>query len=203
MSVDIPFRAVPDSEACTEGSAAILDAARAVATAGGFKAVRLKTVAKQAGITVGSLDDHFTSTTDLLLTLLAREFERVNQECDWSTCAACASDRLGSLTARLHDEWQQNLQLTDAVVRAFVMAGTDEALTVQHAADVVEGMLARAVGGPAYGVCERQIAGLIADIWLANLIAFVVGRATAGEARERIDRGLQRIFAAWNARNGT
>ncbi len=199
MSVDVPFRAAPDSETGTGGSTAILDAARAVATAGGFKAVRLKTVAKQAGITVGSLYDHFASKTDLLVTLLAREFERVNQERDWSTCAASPSDGLGSLTARLHDEWQQNLQLTEAVVRAFVMAGTDEALTVQHAADVVESMLARTVGGPTQGACERQIAGVIADIWLANLMAFVVGRATAAEARERIDRGLQRILAAWNA----
>ncbi|KDO95936.1 hypothetical protein MAV100_27095, partial [Mycobacterium avium subsp. hominissuis 100] len=73
MSVDVPFRAAPDSETGTGGSTAILDAARAVATAGGFKAVRLKTVAKQAGITVGSLYDHFASKTDLLVTLLARE----------------------------------------------------------------------------------------------------------------------------------
>lgn len=82
------------------------------------------------------------------MTLLAREFERVNRECDWSTCAASPSDRLGSLTARLHDEWQQNLRRTEAMVRAFVIAGTDEALTLQHAADVVESMLARTVGAP-------------------------------------------------------
>ena len=203
VSVDIPFRAAPDSEACTGASAAILDAARALATAGGFKAVRVRTVAKQAGVTVGSLYDHFASKTDLLVTLLAREFERVNQECDWSKCAASPSDRLGLLTARLHDEWQQDLRLTEAMVRAFVMAGTDEALTVQHAADVGESMLARTVGGPTHGSCERQIAGVIADIWLANLMAFVVGRATAAEARERIDRGLQCILAPWTTSKTT
>ncbi|ETZ39117.1 TetR/AcrR family transcriptional regulator [Mycobacterium intracellulare] len=72
----------------TASSAAVLDATRAVATLGGFKAVHFKSVAKQAGVTVGSVYDHFTSKTHLLVTLLAREFVRLDEERDWSTCAA-------------------------------------------------------------------------------------------------------------------
>ncbi|WP_084268327.1 TetR/AcrR family transcriptional regulator, partial [Mycobacterium avium] len=124
----------------TASSAAVLDATRAVATLGGFKAVHFKAVAKQAGVTVGSVYDHFTSKTHLLVTLLAREFVRLDQERDWSTCAASPIRRLESLTLRLHDEWQQNVKLTEAVVRAFVIADTDEALAAQHAAELIESM---------------------------------------------------------------
>ncbi|WP_232526913.1 hypothetical protein [Mycobacterium intracellulare] len=92
---------------------------------------------------------------------------------------------------------QHNLKLTEAVVRAFVIAGTDEALVAQHAADVIESMLARALGGGAPGTYERQVAGVIADIWLANLMAFVGGRVTAEGARDRIDAAMQRVLAVW------
>ncbi|MEE3802499.1 TetR family transcriptional regulator [Mycobacterium intracellulare] len=178
----------------TASSAAVLDATRAVATLGGFKAVHFKSVAKQAGVTVGSVYDHFTSKTHLLVTLLAREFVRLDEERDWSTCAASPIRRVESLTRRLHDEWQQNVKLTEAVVRAFVTAGTDEALAAQHAADLIESMLARALSGGTEGIHERQIAGLIADIWLANLMAFVGGRATAEQTRECIDGAMRLVL---------
>ncbi|RAV16956.1 TetR/AcrR family transcriptional regulator [Mycobacterium colombiense] len=178
----------------TAGSAAVLDATRAVATLGGFKAVHFKSVAKQAGVRVGSVYDHFTSKTHLLVTLLAREFVRLDQERDWSTCAASPIRRLESLTRRLHDEWQQNVKLTEAVVRAFVIAGTDEALAAQHAADLIECMLARALSGGTPRPHERQVAGLIIDIWLANLMAFVGGRATAEQSRECIDRAMRLLL---------
>lgn len=186
----------------TASSAAVLDATRAVATLGGFKAVHFKAVAKQAGVTVGSLYDHFTSKTHLLVTLLAREFVRLDQERDWSTCAASPIRRLESLTLRLHDEWQQNVKLTEAVVRAFVIADTDEALAAQHAAELIESMLARALcGGGAEGTHERQIAGLIADIWLANLMAFVGGRATAAQTRECINGAMRLVLDVWAGAN--
>lgn len=193
----VPLLAALDPETRTGSSVAILDAAQAVATLGGFKAVHFKAVAKQAGVTVGALYRDFASKTHLLVTLLAREFVRVDQECDWSACAGSPIQRLESLTARLHDEWQHNLKLTEAVVRAFVIAGTDEALVAQHAADVIESMLARALGGGAPGTYERQVAGVIADIWLANLMAFVGGRVTAEGARDRIDAAMQRVLAVW------
>ncbi|ETA91822.1 hypothetical protein K875_02157 [Mycobacterium [tuberculosis] TKK-01-0051] len=181
----------------TASNAAILDATQVVATLGGFKAVHFKSVAKQAGVTVGSVCDHFTSKTHLLVTLLAREFVRLDQERDWSTCAASPIRRVESLTRRLHDEWQQNAKLTEAVMRAFIIADTDEALGAQHAADLIESMLARALSGGTEGIYERQIASLIADIWLANLMAFVGGRATAEQTRKCINRATRRVLDAW------
>ncbi|OBI99102.1 TetR family transcriptional regulator [Mycobacterium asiaticum] len=184
----------------TAGSVAILDAAQAVATLGGFKAVHFKAVAKQAGVTVGSVYEYFTSKTHLLVTLLTREFMQLDQERDWSTCAASPIRRLESLTRRLHEEWQQNVNATKAMVRAFVITGTDEALAAQQAADLFESMLARALSGGTEGAHERQIAGVIADIWLANLMAFVGGRATAEQTRECINGATLRVL---NVREGT
>lgn len=177
-----------------EERAAILDAARALAISGGFRAVNLRAVAKRAGLTLGPVCQHFRSKTDVLVSVLVREFERVDDERDWSACAASPVERLESLSARLHDEWQQNARLTEATVRGFVVAHNDEALTAQHAVDVVESMLARAIAGTMPGAYERQVAGLITDIWLANLMDFVGGRTVAAEARDCINRAVRRLL---------
>lgn len=172
---------------------AILDAAWTVASAHGFDGVQMRAVAAQAGIAASSLYRHFRSKSHLLVTVLAREFERLDTEFVWSTGELAPQARLGRLTTHLHTAWQANPHLTEAMVRAFVVADTEATSAIEHAVAVIEGMLARALGGPTPSAHDRDVASLIADVWLANLIAVIGGRIDADLARERIDRTTRQL----------
>lgn len=172
---------------------AILDAAWAVASAQGFDGVQMRAVAAQAGIAASSLYRHFRSKSHLLVTVLAREFERLDTEFDCTTGELAPQARLGRLTTHLHMAWQANPHLTEAMVRAFVVADSEAAGAIEHAVAVIEDMLARALGGPTPSAHDRDVASLIADVWLANLIAVIGGRIDADLARERIDRTTRQL----------
>jgi len=62
----------------------ILDAALEIASAHGFEGVRMRAVAARAGTAASSLYRHYSSKTHLLVTVLAREIERLDAEFDWS-----------------------------------------------------------------------------------------------------------------------
>ncbi|RDH76541.1 TetR/AcrR family transcriptional regulator [Mycolicibacterium moriokaense] len=178
------------SRASARRREAILDATLTAAAAGGYEAVQMRAVAEQVGIAVGTLYRYFPSKTHLLVSALTREFQRLDASCDWSAVAATPRQRLGLLTARLHDDWQRDPQLTEAMTRAFVIADATAAGAVNTAAEVIEKLLATTLAGGEPTDHHRQVAGLIADIWLANLTAFISRRASAAHAHEHIDRAV-------------
>ncbi|MDG5482511.1 TetR family transcriptional regulator [Mycolicibacterium gadium] len=189
------------SRASARRREAILDATLTAAAAGGYEAVQMRAVAERVGIAVGTLYRYFPSKTHLLVSALTREFERLDISCDWSAVATTPQERLGLLTARLHDDWQRDPQLTTAMTRAFVIADTSAAGAVNQAAGVIEGLLATTLAGGEPTDHHRQIAGLIADVWLANLAAFISNRATAAHARDHIDRAVGLLLSDEPAAN--
>src|SRR6476469_9818018 len=56
----------------------ILDATIALASAGGFDAVQMRSVAERADVALGTLYRYFPSKIHLLVSALAREFERAD-----------------------------------------------------------------------------------------------------------------------------
>lgn len=183
------------SRTSTRRRDAILDATLTAAAAGGYDAVHMRAVADQAGIAVGTLYRYFPSKTHLLVSALTREFQRLDAACDWSAVGAAPRQRLGMLTARLHEDWQRDPQLTEAMTRAFVIADTTAASAVNQAAQVIEQLLVTTLAGGEPTDHHRQIAGLIADVWLANLAAFISNRTTAAQARDHIDRAVQLLLS--------
>lgn len=174
---------------------AILNAALTAASAGGFDGVHVREVADGAGLAASSLYRHFSSKTHLLVSVLAREFERIDAEFEWHIDGESQHDRLKRMTATLHDEWVRQPHLTDAMVRAFLVADSAAAEAVQHAVNAIEDMLARALGGPVPTDTDRLVAGVLTDVWLANLAAVIGGRITAGEGQNLIDRATERLLA--------
>src|SRR5580698_7437856 len=62
----------------------ILDATLALASKGGYEAVQMRTVAERADVALGTLYRHFPSKIHLLVSGLAREFERAQERLDRS-----------------------------------------------------------------------------------------------------------------------
>ena len=81
------------------------------------------------------------------------------------------------------------------MTRAFAVADTRAAAELDRAADEIQILLARTLraAGPPLPIC---VAGIISDIWLANLVAFSGHRATAADTRDRIDRATRRVVTS-------
>lgn len=173
---------------------AILDATLHAATCGGYPAVQMRAVADVAGIGVGTLYRLFPSKPHLLVAVLRREFDRLAADCAWSNSDTAPGQRVRALTRRLHAEWQLDPNLTEATTRALVIADATAATTVTQTAHILQQLFARALGGANVTERHRDIAGLITDVWLANLTAFSSHRASAAQARERIDRGTELLL---------
>jgi AcrR family transcriptional regulator len=176
-----------------------MDAALTVAATGGYGAVHMRTVAERVGIAVGTLYRYFPAKTHLLVAALIREFQRLDASGDWVTGASTPQQRLDRLTEHLHDRWQRDPLLTDAMTRAFVMADARAAAELDRAAAAIETLLARTLAGGEPTPADLRVAGIIADIWLANLVAFIGDRVSAAETRDLIDRATRRVVHRANA----
>lgn len=172
----------------------ILNATLHAATCGGYSAVQMRAVADVAGIGVGTLYRHFPSKPHLLVAVLRREFDRLAADCAWHHHDTTPAQRVAALTSRLHAEWQLDPKLTEATARAVVVADATAAPAVAQATDILHQLFAHALGGDTVTDHHRDLAGLLTDVWLANVTAFSSHRLTAAQARERIDRGTELLL---------
>ena len=185
---------VPRSRVSARRREAIMDAALAIAATGGYDAVHMRTVAERVGISVGTLYRYFPAKTHLLVAALSREFQRLDVAGNWAIVAGTPRQRLERLTAHLHGRWQREPLLTDAMTRAFAVADTRAAAELDSAAATIHTLLARTLSAGTPTSAHLVVAGIISDIWLANLLAFISGRVSAEEARDRIDRAVHRLL---------
>src|SRR5688500_2811016 len=78
MNVAVLAESELGSEAQRERRKRILDATLAIASKGGYEAVQMRAVAERADVAVGTLYRYFPSKVHLLVSALAREFERID-----------------------------------------------------------------------------------------------------------------------------
>lgn len=183
----------PPPHASAQRRETILDAAMAVAASGGYEAVQMRTVAERVGIAVGTLYRYYPAKTHLLLAGLTREFRRLRTDGDWAGADGTPLERLERLTAHMHDRWQREPQLTTAMTRAFAAADTRAATELDRAAAEIRILLAHTLSGGEPSPMDLHVAGIISDVWLANLVTFSGHRASATDTRERIDRATRRV----------
>src|SRR3984885_13785079 len=145
-----PANAAADSEF---GSAAqrdrhrrILDATLALASKGGYEAVQMRTVAQRADVALGTLYRYFPSKIHLLVSGLAREFERTQEKLDRTPIpGATPYDRMVYVLGRVSRSMQREPMLTEAMTRAFMFADPSAAAEVNVVARLMERMLTKAM----------------------------------------------------------
>src|SRR4249920_3985644 len=85
MPVSVLAESELGSEAQRERRKRILDATLAIASKGGYEAVQMRAVAERADVAVGTLYRYFPSKVHLLVSGLAREFERNPEKLERTT----------------------------------------------------------------------------------------------------------------------
>jgi TetR/AcrR family transcriptional regulator, cholesterol catabolism regulator len=187
---------VPAAPAAAEfGSAAqrdrrkrILDVTLALASKGGYDAVQMRTVAERADVALGTLYRYFPSKIHLLVSGLAREFERTQERLDRRPIPGeTPYDRMLYVLGRITRSMQREPMLTEAMTRAFMFADPSAAAEVNAVARLMEHMLTKAMHDGEPSSDDKAIARVIGDVWLSNLVAWVTRRASADDVSHHLE----------------
>ena len=166
----------------------ILDATLALASKGGYEAVQMRAVAERADVALGTLYRYFPSKIHLLVSGLAREFERAQEKLDRALIpGATRYDRMLYVLSRVTRSMQRDPLLIEAMTRAFMFADPSAAAVVNAVARLMEDMLTKAMHEGEPTADERAIARVIGDVWLSNLVAWVTRRASANDVSAHLE----------------
>lgn len=173
----------------------ILDATLALAAKGGYEAVQMRAVAEKADVALGTLYRYFPSKVHLLVAGLAREFQRASDKLDRAKIPGdTPADRLLFVIGRNTRLMQRDPHLTEAMVRAFMFADTTAAAEVELVGKLMESMFARAMGKDEPTERDSVIFHMIADVWMANLVAWVTRRASAADVQHRLELSIRLLL---------
>lgn len=176
-----------DSAAQRDRRKRIIDATLTLAAKGGYDAVQMRAVAEKADVALGTLYRYFPSKIHLLVAGLAREFQRSHEKIERSAIPGeTPKERLLFVLGRNTQMMQRDPHLTEAMVRAFMFADTTAAAEVETVGKLLEAMFAQAMGKTEPNERDRAIFHLIADVWMANLVAWVTRRASATDVQNRL-----------------
>jgi AcrR family transcriptional regulator len=166
----------------------ILDATLALASKGGYVAVQMRSVAERADVALGTLYRYFPSKIHLLVSALAREFERTQDRVDRAVLRGDTGyERVLHMVGGITKAMQRDPQLTEAMTRAFMFADASAAAEVDRVGRLMDSMFARAMSEDEPTEDELAIARVISDVWLSNLVAWVTRRASATDVANRLE----------------
>jgi len=166
----------------------ILDTTLALASKGGYDAVQMRTVAERADVALGTLYRYFPSKIHLLVSGLAREFERTEEKLDRTPIPGeTPYDRMLYVLGRITRSMQREPMLTEAMTRAFMFADPSAAAEVNTVARLMEHMLTKAMHDGEPSGDDIAIARVIGDVWLSNLVAWVTRRASANDVSNHLE----------------
>jgi AcrR family transcriptional regulator len=166
----------------------ILDATLALASKGGYEAVQMRAVAERANVALGTLYRYFPSKIHLLVSGLAREFDRNQDKLDRAPIpGATEYDRVLYVLGRMTRAMQRDPMLTEAMTRAFMFADPSAAAEVNAVARSMERMFTRAMHDGEPSADETAIARVIGDVWLSSLVAWVTRRMSASDVSNQLE----------------
>jgi AcrR family transcriptional regulator len=187
----------PGSPAQRERRRRILAATVDLAAEGGFDAVQMRAVAERADVALGTLYRYFPSKIHLLVSALAGRFEEAEERLRTvpvvgDTAHARVMEVLAGHTRAL----QRDPHLTEAMTRAFMFADASVAEEIRRVEALLTAMLTRAMAPDDLAASAEHlaIARVLGDVWLASLVGWVTGRASAGDVLDRMDRTVRLLL---------
>ncbi|MBJ8345915.1 cholesterol catabolism transcriptional regulator KstR [Antrihabitans sp. YC2-6] len=164
----------------------ILDATLALASKGGYDAVQMRAVAEKADVAVGTLYRYFPSKVHLLVSALAREFERIESRRK-TPPGDTAQERMHLMLGQITKAMQRDPLLTEAMTRAFMFADASAAAEVDRVGVVMDRLFARAMSDGEPTDRQLAISRVISDVWLSNLVAWLTRRSSATDVTARLE----------------
>jgi len=188
----------------------IVDAAVALAERGGFEAVRLRDVAQESQVALGTLYKYFHSKEDILLLALTEEVERLEAAMvEHPSVGSTPLKRLTEFFQRATQGLTRKPHFARAVLRAIASGDHKTAAKVASFHQRMTRMIHAALRGKAPDLHvtgraalgdarEQQVAFLLQHVWFASLVGWAGGlhstrtvaeQVRAAAALMRIDTG--------------
>ena len=180
----------------------ILEAATTLAAKGGFEQMQMRAVAEHADVALGTLYRYFPSKIHLLVSVLAQQFEVAGDTLSRKTIPGdTPADRVMFVLGRTTQTLQREPNLTEALTRAFMFADASVAQEIEVVAAHVRRMLLLAMREPGTPSdvpepTEEEVAvtKVIGDVWLASLVQWVTGRASAHDVATSLDVAVRLLL---------
>ncbi len=177
-----------NSAAQRERRRRILDSTLALASKGGYDAVQMRAVADRADVAVGTLYRYFPSKVHLLVSALAREFERIDSKTGRAMPPGLTvQERLELMIGQITTVMQRDPLLTEAMTRAFMFADASAAAEVSRVGELIDRIFARGLTNSEHPTeYQLNVSRVISDVWMSNLVAWLTRRATAVDVADRL-----------------
>jgi AcrR family transcriptional regulator len=185
--------ALPEDQLTTdrqrERRARILDAAVEVARTGGFTRVRMREVAVNAGVALGTLYHYFPSKVHLLVMALERELIRFDDLLTENLSdVADPFARLRASVWSLINGMEESDRVTDVLTHAYVashvVASVEAGIVRRQTAAMFVHLMSQ---GDSRDVRRHiAVAEVVTDVWTSEVLALVQGRRTYAEMRRRL-----------------
>lgn len=164
----------------------ILDSTLALASKGGYEAVQMRAVAERADVAVGTLYRYFPSKVHLLVSALAREFEKIDSRRKLPP-GQTPQERMHLILGQITRAMQRDPLLTEAMTRAFMFADASAAAEVDQVGRLMDRLFAKAMSDGEPSELQLSIARVISDVWLSNLVAWLTRRSSATDVAARLE----------------
>jgi AcrR family transcriptional regulator len=191
-------RGKPGSPAQRDRRRRILDATIALAGRGGFDAVQMRTVAESADVALGTLYRYFPSKVHLLVAALSTRLESAQAALDRRPIPGdTPEERVMHVVRGTTRGLQREPHLTEALTRAFMFADASVAPDIAVVARQLTTMLTRAMkpeDDEPPTDDDLAIARVISDVWLAALVAWVTGRASADDVATSLQKAVHLLL---------
>lgn len=174
------------SNAQRERRKRILDSTLALASKGGYEAVQMRAVAERADVAVGTLYRYFPSKVHLLVSALAREFEKIDSRRKLPP-GQTPQERMHLILGQITRAMQRDPLLTEAMTRAFMFADASAATEVDQVGRLMDRLFAKAMSDGEPTELQLSIARVISDVWLSNLVAWLTRRSSATDVAARLE----------------
>jgi len=165
----------------------VIAAACDLASEGGYEAVQMRDVAREADVALGTLYRYFPSKDHLLIAALAEQVatlqRRLAQKPPRGTSAA---DRVVDVLRRASRALEREPRLTAALVTALSSADPSVAEAKQEVNDILASVIADAVDHDALAQSE-DVVRVLGHVWFAALVSWVGGMAPTGQMGDDLE----------------
>ncbi len=189
------------SPAQRERRTRILDATLVLAAKGGFDAVQMREVADRADVALGTLYRYFPSKVHLLVSAMAREFQRTADKLERTPVPGdTPAERVLYVLRRQTRAMQRHPMLTEAMTRAIMSADPSVGNEVAEVDRVTRRMITGRMTDGEPTEEHLAIAEVIGGVWLSSLVSWVTRRSTADDVAHRIELAVRLLLGPSSGR---
>ncbi|WP_166556173.1 TetR/AcrR family transcriptional regulator [Mycolicibacterium sp. CBMA 226] len=161
---------------------------------------QIRSVAATAGIAPSTLYRYFTSKDDLMLACLhrwLRDFSAISAELDSSESDCC--QRVLETTRTLTASLCSSPRFTDAVIRPYLYARAEASALADTVHQQLIQIFYTALDDGHAAYLHRDVAEILADIWVTNVVAISQQRSGLDDLLQR----LSLVVSSWQRKHSS